>query len=97
MNIPRGARGTERGRSKRAKFHPLVAYQMRPGTARSRPYYREVDIAKSRTCAIWQRSASARHNGVFWLDQEERMKDHFFGGGGRSLMKIGEDKDEPME
>ncbi len=34
------------------------------------------------------------HNGVFWLDQEERMKYYFHVGGRRSLKKIG--KDEPI-
>jgi len=34
------------------------------------------------------------HNGVFWLDQEEQMKDYFHVGGSPSLRKIG--KDEPM-
>jgi hypothetical protein len=34
------------------------------------------------------------HNGVFWVDQEEQMKDYFHVGGRRSLKKIG--KDEPM-
>ena len=34
------------------------------------------------------------HNGVFWLDQEEQMKDYFHVGGRRPLTKIG--KDEPI-
>jgi hypothetical protein len=38
--------------------------------------------------------ASARHNGVFWLDQEERMNDSLYVVGRRSLKKIG--KDEPI-
>jgi hypothetical protein len=34
------------------------------------------------------------HNGAFWLDQEEQMKDYFHVGGRRSRTKIG--KDEPI-
>jgi len=34
------------------------------------------------------------HNGVFWLDQEEQMKNNFHVGGRRSLKKIS--KEEPM-
>ena len=34
------------------------------------------------------------HNGVFWLDQEQQMKDYFQFGGRQSLKKIG--KEEPM-
>jgi redox-sensitive bicupin YhaK (pirin superfamily) len=37
---------------------------------------------------------SARHNGVFWIDQEERMNDSLHVVGRRSLKKIG--KDEPI-
>jgi hypothetical protein len=39
--------------------------------------------------------ASARHNGVFWLDQREQMNDYFHVGARRPLKKIG--KDEPMQ
>ena len=46
------------------------------------------------SCPARRTGASARHNGVFWLDQEEQMKDYFHVGGSRSLKKIG--KDEPM-
>jgi hypothetical protein len=31
------------------------------------------------------------HNGVFWLDQEEPMKDYFCASGRRSLKKIAKD------
>jgi hypothetical protein len=34
------------------------------------------------------------HNGVFWLDQEEQMKNFCHVGARRSLKKI--DKDEPI-
>ena len=35
---------------------------------------------------------SARHNGVFWIDQEERMNDSLHVVGRRSLKKIGKDE-----
>jgi hypothetical protein len=47
-----------------------------------------------RSCYGPRTGASARHNGVFWLDEEEQMKDYLHVGGRRSLKKIG--KDEPM-
>ncbi len=48
----------------------------------------------SRSIDTFTPKPSARHNGVFWLDQEEQMNDYFRVGARRSLEKIG--KDEPM-
>jgi hypothetical protein len=48
----------------------------------------------SRSIDIFTLKPPARHNGVFWLDQEEQMNDSLHVVGRRSLKKIG--KDEPM-